>query len=73
MQRFVLRYLGKGDPKGVHAKLRALGVAIVEDSGRMLLVAAPNPSLKHSLASERDWLVVPEVTHERPDPRQSEK
>jgi hypothetical protein len=73
VQRFVLRYRGKGDPSGVHAKLRELGASIVEDSGRMLLVETPNASLKDALASERDWLVVPEVTYERPDTRQSVK
>jgi len=73
VQRFVLRYRGSGDPAAIREKLRALGASIIEDSGRMLLVEAPEQPLKEALASERGWLVAPEVSYAHPDPRRSIK
>lgn len=55
------------------AKLRGVGVSIIEDSGRMLLVEAPKQVLEEAMASEPEWLVTPEVSYERPNPRQSIK
>jgi len=57
----------------VLAKLRGVGVSIIEDSGRMLLVEAPKQVLEEAMASEPEWLVTPEVSYERPNPRQSIK
>ena len=72
--RFVLRYRGKGQyPARTLEKIRAAGGSIVEDAGRMLLVEAPEHALESALASERDWLVTPEVSYGRPDPRESTK
>ena len=53
--------------------LRALGASIIEDSGRMLLVEAPEQPLRAALASDHDWLVAPEVSYVIPNPRHSVK
>ena len=74
MPRFVIRYRGKGEyPERVLKKMRSVGASIIEDSGRMLLVEAPKQRLEEAMASEPEWLVTPEVSYERPDPRQSIK
>lgn len=74
MARFVLRYRGQGKyPAGTLEKLHATGASIVEDTGRMLLVEAPELALKGALVPERDWLVTPEVSYAVPNPRESLK
>jgi hypothetical protein len=74
VSRFVVRYRGKGEyPARVLEKIRSLGASIIDDSGRMLLVEAPKRGFEEAMASEQDWLVTPEVSYERPNPRQSIK
>ncbi len=74
VRRFIVRYRGKGEyPQRVLDKMRGVGISIIEDSGRMLLVEAPKQTLEEALASEPEWLVTPEVSYERPNPRPSIK
>jgi hypothetical protein len=72
--RFVLRYRGKGTyPSATPEKLRGLGASIVEATSRMLLVEAEEAGLRELLASDRDWVMAPEVSYAHPDPRRSIK
>jgi len=72
VQRYVLRYRGKGKyPAAVLEALRASGASIIEDTERMLLVEAPEHGLDRVLGQE--WLVTPEVSYALPDPRRSIK
>jgi hypothetical protein len=72
--RFVLRYRGKGEyPAATIQRIRAIGGSIIEDTGRMLLVEAPERELREALESERDWLLTPETAYALPDPREAIK
>ncbi len=71
MARFIVRYRGKGErpPDAVKKVQGIAGAAVLEDSGRMMLVEAPEHALRTALASEDDWLVSPEVGYAVPDTR----
>lgn len=71
MARFILRYRGAGSrPAAVVDNIRRLdGANIVDDSGRMLLVDAPEQSLRGVLGEDKDWVVSPERSFPIPDTR----
>ena len=71
MRRFILRYRGQGAQPGhevqrirSHQKIR-----ILDDTPHMMLVEAPERSLKHLMASMPDWIMAPELTLSVTDPR----
>lgn len=65
----MLRYRGNGPyPAAAVRRIRAVA-KVVEDAGRMMLVEAPEQSLRSALGSDKDWIVAPEVVYEHPDPR----
>ncbi len=71
MSRFIIRYRGEGErPRDTLDRIRGIkGVSVVEDSGRMVLVEAPEQPLRSALGSEVDWVISPDVTYEVPDTR----
>jgi hypothetical protein len=70
VSRFVLRYRGKGEyPARTIQRIRGIG----EDTGRMMLVEAPERELHEAMQLERDWLVTPETAYALPDPREAIK
>ncbi len=71
MDRFIIRYKGNGPkPEEDVQRIRALPTAtIIDDSPRMLLVAAPETELRSLIDSMSDWIVAPERTLKTPDPR----
>lgn len=74
MSRFILRYRGKGPrPAGVAEMIRSLPDAtIIDDSGRMILVDAPEGALRgavEQMASSAEWLIAPERVYSAPEPR----
>ncbi len=75
MPRFIVRYLGKGErPELAVTKIRALeGVSIVDDSGPMLLVDAPEQALRAAVGTDADWMITPEVHYTVPDTRKKVK
>lgn len=74
MPRFVVRYRRQGErPPDVLEKVHGItGASVLEDSGRMMLVEAPEQALRNTLA-EDDWLISPEVNHPVPDTRKKVK
>lgn len=72
MARFIVRYRGKGArPEATVQKLRSIdGATIVDDSGRMVLVDAPEQAVRSAVANDPDWLVAPEVAYPLPDTRE---
>lgn len=72
MPRFIVRYRGQGArPQDAVERICAIGGAsVLEDSGRMMLVEAPEQELRKALGPEPDWIVMPEVKYEVPDTRQ---
>jgi hypothetical protein len=71
MHRFILRYRGPGaKPAADVEHVRNLeGAKVLDDSSpRMLLVEAPEETLRGAVASLRDWMVAPEQTYAAPRP-----
>jgi hypothetical protein len=66
MPRWILRYHGRGTrPDADVERIAALsGVAVVDDSNRMLLVEGPEDTLRGVLAALPDWT----LNEERPVP-----
>lgn len=71
MGRFILRYKGSGPkPDEDVERIRGLaGTRVLDDSSRMLLVAAPESELQGLINSMPDWVMSPEQTIQLPDPR----
>ena len=71
MERFIVRYRGAGPkPEEDVRRIRALPTTtVIDDSPRMLLVAAPEAELRSLIASMSDWVLAPERTIKLPDPR----
>ena len=72
MPRFIVRYNGNAPrPQDVVDRVRAIpGAAVVDDSGRMMLVDAPGADhVRAAVGSSDDWLVTPEKTYPVPDTR----
>lgn len=71
MARFVVRYRGKGARPGeMVERLRAIaGASVIDDTGRMMLLDAPEHALRSALASDPDWVIAPEVGYGIPDTR----
>jgi hypothetical protein len=69
--RFIIRYRGRGPkPADVVEKIRDLSsVSIVDASDKMLLVEAPEESLKQLLGQSKEWLIAPEQSYEIPEKR----
>ncbi|HEX2191749.1 MAG TPA: hypothetical protein VHH09_01010 [Acidimicrobiales bacterium] len=70
-QRFVLRYLGPGaKPAADVAAVRALeGVAVVDESARMLLVETDEEAVPGLAEALPGWVVGPEQRYDVPDTR----
>ncbi len=71
MPRFVVRYRGKGErPQDAVDKVQGIeGASVLEDSGRMMLVEAPEQALRNALAPETDWMISPQVIYSIPGTR----
>ena len=71
MARFILRYKGSGSkPQEDVARIRALAqTTVLNESDRMLLVAAPEAELRALMGSLPDWVMSAEKTLTLPDPR----
>lgn len=71
MPRFVVRYRGKGErPQDAVDKVgRIEGASVLEDSGRMMLVEAPEQALRNALTPQTDWMISPEISYSIPDVR----
>ena len=71
MPRFIVRYRGRGErPQDTLIKVQGIeGASVLEDSGRMLLVEAPEYALRNALVPETDWVISPEVRYAIPDTR----
>ncbi|HEV8130549.1 MAG TPA: hypothetical protein VGQ81_04815 [Acidobacteriota bacterium] len=71
MGRFILRYKGPGPKPDEDVELiRGLAnTKVLDDSSRMLLVAAPESDLQELIGSMPDWVMSPEQTIQLPDPR----
>lgn len=72
MSRYILRFRGKGSmPADDVDRIRALPDTKVldESSSRMLLVEAPENTLRTALESLPHWAICPEKTIELPDTR----
>lgn len=71
MSQYVLRYRGAGAaPADDVAYLRKLpGVAILDQSSRMLLVEAPDSVLTGIMPRLSNWIYTPERTIQLVDPR----
>jgi hypothetical protein len=71
MGTFILRFTGPGTrPAAAVARIRALrGLAVLDDSPRMLLVEAPEHDLRALMASLPDWVMTRERIVPLPDPR----
>ena len=69
MARFIVRYRGRGPkPADVVEQIGKLpSVSIVDASDKMLLVEAPEESLRHLLGQSADWLISPELSYEIPE------
>lgn len=71
MDRFIVRYKGAGlKPQQDVARIRALPqTTVLDDSARMLLVAAPEAELRSLIDALSDWVMSAEQTLTLPDPR----
>jgi hypothetical protein len=71
VDRFIIRYNGNGPkPEEDVQRIRALPTTtVIDDSPRMLLVAAPETELRTLIASMSNWVMAPERTIKLPDPR----
>lgn len=72
MDRFILRYQGKGSkPQWNVQQIRSLqNITVVDDSSpRMILVDAPEDELRALVDSMPDWVMSREKTYRLPDPR----
>lgn len=71
MQRYILRYKGTGSKPDKDAeRIRALpNASVLNESSRMMLVAAPETELRGLIESMPDWVISPEQTLKVPDPR----
>ena len=71
MDRFILRFTGKGEPPAEDIRrIRELSHAqVIDTSPRMLLVEAPSTSLDALVCSMPAWTVSAEHFVPRPDPR----
>jgi hypothetical protein len=71
MNKYILRYRGEGmRPEEDVELIRSLPkTAVLDDSGRMLLVEAPEDDLRMALQSLPDWVMAEEKFIPLPDPR----
>ena len=71
MSRFILRYRGKGGrPEEMVQRIRQLdGANVLDDSGRMLLVDAPEEALRQLIETQSDWILCSERVFPLPDTR----
>lgn len=73
MARFILRYRGPG--AAPHDEVEWFrgqpGIAVVDDSPRMLLVDAAEPVLRGFLDQAPDWEMSPELSYALPEPQPS--
>jgi hypothetical protein len=71
VDRFIVRYKGGGPkPQADVERIRALpNATVLDDSPRMLLVAAPESELRSLIASMPDWVMGAEQIFKIPDPR----
>ena len=71
MARFVVRYRGRGErPEQAIQRVRSIkDASVLDDTGRMMLVDAPEHELRSALGSDADWVIAPEVSYSVPDPR----
>jgi len=71
MSRYVLRFQGKGaKPREDVSRIAAVpGVAILDETSRMLLVEVPEGSVRRIQDEFPDWVASPEEMIELPDPR----
>ena len=69
--RFILRFRGTGSiPAEDMERIRALpDVDVIDSTSRMLLVEAPEDEVKSLVQSMPEWVLSPEQTVGRPDPR----
>jgi hypothetical protein len=59
--RYVLRFRGAQAPDGDRARIRAaVGVEVVDDGGRTLLVEAEAPAIAELSKALVGWTIVPE-------------
>jgi hypothetical protein len=70
--QFILRYRGQGPtPAADIERIRALnGLSVLDSSGRMLLVEAPEAELQTLVDTLPDWMLSAERKVAMPDPRQ---
>ena len=63
MARFVVRYRGTGArPNEAVERVKSIdGASVLDDTGRMMLVEAPEQALRSALAPDSDWVVAPEI------------
>ena len=71
MARFILRFRGKGaKPSKDVEQIRALPeTTVLDDSSRMLLVEAPEASLRAAVSTMTDWVMTEERMIPLPDAR----
>jgi hypothetical protein len=71
MARFVVRYRGAGDrPREALQRVQSIeGAQVLDDTGRMMLVEAPEHELRSALGTDADWVLSPEVNYPLPDTR----
>jgi hypothetical protein len=69
--RFILRYRGAGSHSEIDlARLLARRNArVVDQTSRMVLVEGSAAALEDEFGDDPDWLVTPERSVQRPDPR----
>ncbi len=70
VDRFIVRYRGSGPkPEEDVERIRALpDTTVLDDSPRMLRVAAPESELRALIGSMPDWVMSPEQTIKLPEP-----
>lgn len=70
-RRFILRFTGTGSiPSADIERIRALpGIDVIDSTSRMLLVEAPEDEVMSLVQSMPEWVLSPEQTVDRPDPR----
>ena len=71
MQRFIVRYRGKGSAptEAVERAGGAPGVRVVDQTSRMLLVEGTEEAVQSAFPDRDGWLITAERRYEIPDPR----
>jgi len=73
LPRFILRYHGEGPaPRDDVARFKgALGITVLDDSPRMLLVDGGEDELRKFLGQTSEWVMSPEASYALPEPHPS--